>query len=135
MNRRVNMVSVAFLAMVLAACSGLGEPQESGKTVDELLAESNLRITEEANHLVNFNIRGWQYVNRQNVVLEDGPRTRYLVELTSTCPNLQFAQRIGFTSYGRMVRKSDYIVVTDAPGRIERCMIRTFYKLEEIPER
>ena len=133
MNRRVKMVSVGVLAMVLTACSGLGEPRESGKTVDELLAENNLRITEETSHLVNFNIRGLQYINRQNVVLEDGPRTKYLVELNNPCPNLQFAQRIGFTSYGRMVRKSDYIVVTDAPGRIERCMIRTFYNLEKIP--
>ena len=134
MNRHLNTVSAVVLATVLAACSGLGEPQESGKTVDELLAEKNLRITEQTNQLVNFNIRAWQYVNRQNVVLEDGPRTKYLVELNKPCPNLQFAQRIGFTSYGRTVRRSDYIVVTDAPGHIERCMIRTFYDLEEIPK-
>lgn len=127
-------VFAGLLVITLAACSGAGEPKESGQSVDEILAGKNLRITEEVDKLVNFNIRTWQYVNRQNVILEDGPRTKYLVELNSKCPNLEFAQLIAFTSYGRMVHKSDYIIVTDAPGHVERCMIRRFYDLEEIPK-
>ena len=82
------------------------------------------------NQLVNFNIRGFLYVNRENVVLQDGPRD-YLVELGAPCPNLEFANTIAFTSTGRVVRAFDRILVRDAPGRVERCVIKAIYRLEK----
>ena len=62
----------------------------------------------------------------------DGPSRHYLVELNAPCYNLQFAQRIAFTSFGRTLRNTDFIAVTDGPGTVERCFMKTFYTLEKI---
>lgn len=124
-----------LLLVVLSACSGTGEAPEANKSVDEILAEKNLRIVEEIKQLVAFNVHGWLYVNRKNVVLRDGPNKYYLVELNAPCRNLEFAQTIGFTSFGRVVRKNEFIVVQDAPGMVERCSIRKLFKLEKIEDR
>ena len=120
---------------VLGACSGTGEAPEANKTVDEILAGKNLRIVEEIDKVVAFNVHGWLYVNRKNVVLRDGPSKYYLVELNTPCPNLEFAQAIGFTSFGRVVRKNEFIVVTDTPERVERCSILKLFELEKIEDR
>ncbi len=122
-------VSIA-LAISLAACAGSTPKAE--KSVDEILAEKNLRIVEPVKQLINFNIRGWQYVNLQNVVLEDGPSKKYLVELNTPCRNLDYAQRIAFTSFGRVVSKNDKLIVSDGPGHVENCFMKAFYLLEKI---
>jgi hypothetical protein len=116
------------------ACSGVGKSPEEGKTVDQLLAEKSLRIVEEQKTLIAFDIHSWIYINRQNVVLRDGPSRHYLVELNAPCYNLQFAQRIAFTSFGRTLRNTDLFVVTDSPGNVERCYMKKFYILEKIKE-
>ena len=126
------LINIFFIASVslLTACAG-AQP-EAEKTVDEILAENNLAIVEELDRLTAFNINSWQYVNEQNVILVEGVSRRYLVELRPKCPELQWAQRIGFTSFGRIVQKnSDQILVTNGAGRIDRCTIRTFYSLEK----
>lgn len=123
-------LSLAAFTLSLTACSGAQPGAE--KTVDEILAEKNLAVVEELDRLTAFNINSWQYVNEQNVILVEGVSRRYLVELRPRCPELQWAQRIGFTSFGRIVQKnSDQILVTNGAGRVDRCTIRTFYSLEK----
>lgn len=133
----MNHLRIAVLGLFLTmftACSSTGEAPEAGKSVDEILAEKNLKIVEQLDRLVAFNIHGWLSVNRQNVVLRDGPSKYYLVELNAPCPTLDFAQKIGFTSFGRVVSKNDFILVTDMPGSVERCSIQKFFKLEKIED-
>ena len=123
--------AILLLFASLAACSATGEAPETGKSVEELLAEKNLRIVEELKQLVNFNIRGYQYVNRQNVVLQEGVSRNYLVETRAPCPNLEFARTIAFTSTGRVVREFDKLLVRNAPDRVEYCVIKAIYRLEK----
>ena len=130
MNRFKGYVTSLLLAAGLAACAGA--PPEEGKSVEQLLAEKNLRIVEELNQLVNFNIRGYQYVNRQHVVLQEGVSRNYLVETRAPCPNLEFARTIAFTSTGRVVREYDKLLVRDGPQRFEYCVIKALYGLEKI---
>jgi hypothetical protein len=130
MIRITKRLALAALATFMAGCAG--SPPEEGKSVEDLLAEKNLRIVEELNQLVNFNIRGYQYVNRQNVVLQEGVSRNYLVETRAPCPNLEFARTIAFTSTGRVVREYDKLLVRDGPGRVEYCVIKAIYRLEKI---
>ena len=130
MNRFKGYVTSLLLAAGLAACAGA--PPEEGKSVEQLLAEKNLRIVEELNQLVNFNIRGYQYVNRQHVVLQEGVSRNYLVETRAPCPNLEFARTIAFTSTGRVVREYDKLLVRDGPQRLEYCVIKALYRLEKM---
>ena len=129
---RSKILASLCACIFVVACSGTGKPPEEGKSVDELLAEKNLRVVEETNTLVAFNIHSWIYINRENVVLRDGPSRHYLVELNAPCYNLRFAQRIAFTSFGRTLQKSDFIAVVDGPGNLERCFMKNFYTLEKI---
>ena len=129
---RSKILASLSACIFVVACSGTGKAPEEGKSVEELLAEKNLRIVEELNTLIAFDIHSWIYINRQNVVLRDGPSRHYLVELNAPCYNLQFAQRIAFTSFGRTLRNTDFIAVSDAPGNLERCYMNKFYTLEKI---
>ena len=131
MRQIYRSIAILLLFASLAACSATGEAPETGKSVEELLAEKNLRIVEELKQLVNFNIRGYQYVNRQNVVLQEGVSRNYLVETRSPCPNLEFARTIAFTSTGRVVREFDKLLVRNAPDRVEYCVIKAIYRLEK----
>ena len=129
---RLRLTGYLSAILVLAGLTGCaGAPPEQGKSVDELLAEKNLRIVEELNQLVNFNIRGYQYVNRQNVVLQEGVSRNYLVETRAPCPNLEFARTIAFTSTGRVVREYDKLLVRNGPDRVEYCVIKAIYRLEK----
>jgi hypothetical protein len=128
MKVRLLPVGVLF-ATLLAACAGA--PPEAEKTVDELLAEKGLEIVEELDRLTVFNVHSWQYVNDHNVILEEGVSRRYLVELRNSCPETQWAQRIAFTSFGRIVENTDRILVTNGGGRVDRCTMKTFYRLEK----
>ena len=130
MNPIFRTLLIATGAMMLAACAG--RAPEEGKSVDELLAEKNLRNVEELRQLTAFNIHSWLYIDLQNVVLRDGPNRHYLIALNNPCQNLRFARDIAFTSFGRTLRNTDYIAVTDAPGNIERCFMKKFYRLEII---
>ena len=130
MKQILRTVLVALSVILLSACAG--KAPEEGKSVDELLAEKDLRIVEELRQLTAFNIHSWIYIDQQNVVLRDGPNRHYLIELNTPCQNLRFAQNIAFTSFGRTLRNTDYIAVTDGPGNIERCFMKSFYRLEKI---
>lgn len=130
MNTILKSIVIPSLVALLCACAG--SPPEPEKTVDQILADKNLEIAEEISQLVAFNVRGWQYVNRQNVILEDGPSKKYLVELNRTCHNLDYAHVIGFTSFGRVVSKSEKLIVRDGSGRADHCLIKTIYRLEKI---
>jgi hypothetical protein len=129
---RSRILPILSACLLVAACSGTGSPPEEGKSVEELLAEKDLRIVEQMNTLVAFNIHSWLYVNQRNVVLRDGPSKHYLVELNLPCQNLRFAREIAFTSFGRTLRNTDYLIVTDAPGNLERCFMKNFYRLEKM---
>jgi len=130
MNAYFRRLIVAGCIAVLAACAGA--PPEEGKTVDELLADRGLRVVGEVRQLINFNIRGFLYINRENVVLQDGPSRNYLVTLTAPCPNLGFASTIAFTSTGRVVRAFDKILVRETPERVEQCIIKSIHELEKM---
>ena len=125
-------LSSLLLTAGLAACAGA--PPEEGKSVEQLLADMNLRVVEELKQLTNFNIRGYRYVNRQNVVLQEGVSRNYLVETRTPCPNLEFARTIAFTSTGRTVREFDKLLVRNAPGGVEYCVIKKLYRLEKIDD-
>ena len=134
MKSSVKAAFLSLLLILLAACAGTDESSKANPSVEDVLAEKNLRIVEEINQLINFNIRGWQYVNWENVILEDGPSRIYLVELTAQCRELQWAQRIAFTSFGRAVTRNERIMVTDGGGYTRHCLIKALYELEKIPK-
>lgn len=121
---------VSGLVLTLSTCAGTSPKTE--KSVDEILTEKNLKIVEEVDKLINFNIHGWEYVNIRNVVLIDGPSKKYLVELNGPCRNLDYAQAIAFTSFGRVVSKNEKLIVRDGPGHAESCFMKAFYRLEKI---
>jgi hypothetical protein len=128
MNRGLLPIG-ALLFTLLTACAG--SPPEAEKTVDEILAQKGLAIAEELDRLTVFNVHSWQYVNDYNVILEEGVSRRYLVELRTHCPETQWAQRIAFTSFGRIVETTDRILVTNGGGHVDRCTMRAFYRLEK----
>ena len=71
-------------------------------------------------------IRSWQAVDAQHVLLNIGPHERYLVAFGQACHSLPFAGRIGVSSSNEFVYAGfDYITAGS-----QRCKIKSIVTLE-----
>ena len=131
MKQLIDAILAALFVFGLSACAGSGAPTETANP-EQILAEKGFTRGKEINQLMNFQIRGWQYVDRQNVILEDGPSRRYLVTLAAPCHPLQNAYSIAFTSKVNTVTRNDRLLVRQAPGHPMTCYIDRLYELEKL---
>lgn len=71
-------------------------------------------------------IRSWQAVDAQHVLLNIGPHERYLVAFGQACHSLPFAGRIGVSSSNEFVYAGfDYITAGS-----QRCKIKSIFSLK-----
>jgi hypothetical protein len=122
------LVLLIFAALTVYSATRAGEQ----KSVEEILANSNLIIVEEVKFLPGPYVRGWQKVNKQNVVLEVVQSKLYLVELNKPCDIFESATNVTLGTGGRTVYKNDSIIVRPGKGRrnIGFCQIKAIYRLE-----
>ncbi len=72
-------------------------------------------------------IRSWQAVDAQHMLLNIGPHERYLVEFGQACHSLPFAERIGVSSSNDFVYAGfDYVTAGN-----QRCKIKSIVTLAE----
>lgn len=116
---------LALTALVLAGCESIdGEPTPAGLAA----YENDPRLGEPVRQICFASqIDGFSMTERRTVLLHDG-RKRYMVELYSSCPDLDFAQAIGLVSPSACLSRGDSIFVTGISGpsgpRRGRCMIK-----------
>jgi hypothetical protein len=108
------ITTVLMAAAALSACAGGLDRRK-----DDTAAQ---RYQDYAGGPVEgFNIirlDGWTPVSRNRLVVWNAPSEAYLVTVWTSCPDLQFADRIGVTSTTRRVSKFESIRVGD-----QRCPI------------
>lgn len=116
-------------ALLLVACAG---SLDRDQTTEQKLAKLDYQILDPVDHISNFNISGWSYVDDFNVVFKGGHSDHYLLTLKQRCLNLRNAIGIAFSTTTGRVSRFDRILVRDPTGLgPESCLIDRIYKLKK----
>ena len=124
------LVLTLSLILGLAACAA---PDVDRPTVDDQLLEMGLIRSEEEARIPTYRINGWNHLDDKHLIVNAGVKDRYLVELLGSCPDLDFAVSIGFTTTGvnRLDQFGNILVRRSGGGR-EYCPIQNIQKLMPI---
>jgi hypothetical protein len=58
-----------------------------------------------------FNINGWESLARDKLIVWTGVNEAYMLTVWSTCPDLEFVQRVGLQHTGSMISRLDSVRV------------------------
>lgn len=122
------LLATPLAAMLTACATSAGAPP----TVEELLAERDLRIAESVDRIFDYRISGWNYLDRQHLILLDGVNRKYLVTLVRQCDGLQSNEVIAHTSTINTLTTFDRFLVRDFGHIVDHCYIESLHRLEEI---
>jgi hypothetical protein len=131
-------ISIALLVPVVAlmmacATSPTETSSEETSALDKYLASQQATLGPSVEQISEFRLNGWNYVDRQRVILTVGVNERYLVELRTPCHGLIGAETIGFSTTTSYLTRFDYLLVRDRASQItERCYIDGIYKMSDV---
>lgn len=132
MDKLKTMAILLVSALLLAAC-GQQLLRDESLPLDDRLATLGYRQGEQVKSLWRTDIDGWQYLDKRHMVLGTGPGRSYLIEFSSPCRNLNFSNRISYSSTVGALTTLDKIVSIDSGGFPEHCLIGNIYRLEKLP--
>ena len=126
-------VLTSVFTLLLSACT---TTQSEPQTVEQLLAEKGYTIGPPTDRIEQFRFNGWNYLDREHVMLTLPDSRNYLISLRVSCNGLYRAQAIGFSNIGSgsFLTNSDTLIVRDN-GNVgesvvsERCMIESMNEL------
>jgi hypothetical protein len=101
--------------------------------LEERLATLGYRQGEPVKSVWQIDIDGWQYLDKRHMVLGTGPGRTYLIEFSYPCRNLNFSNRIAYSTTVGTLTTLDKIVSIDSGGFPEHCLIGEIYRLEKVP--
>jgi hypothetical protein len=64
-----------------------------------------------AKRVENYRVDGWNYLDDKHILIYAGPSRRFLITTLADCPQLNWAEHIGFTSTTSYLTKLDKLVV------------------------
>ena len=124
---RTAWISLATsLSLVMTAC---GTTQSEPKTVEQLLDEKGFTIGEPTERIQQFRFNGWNYLDREHVIVSVTASRDYLVSLRVSCNGLFGAEVIAFSNTGSYLTDFDTLLVRDQARVLERCPIRSINEL------
>ena len=114
--------------VVTACTSQKSEPS----SVEQLLAERGFEVGEPVERIQRFRVNGWNYLDRQNVIVTVDASRRFLISLRVTCNSLLGAEVIAFTNTVSYLTTFDNMLVRDRVSIVERCPIQSMHELKRI---
>lgn len=125
--------TVLLAALFALAASSCATTQQAPQSLEDLLKDKNYRMGQEVDRIQNYTINGWNYVNRENLILHDGVNRRYLVTFRNMCQGLPDNELVAYTTTTSQLTKFDKFLVRDKGSRIiDHCYIQSLHKLEKI---
>lgn len=122
--------AAAALLVLSSACTSM---EKAGGPVDlaQALQQRGYRLGETLRSLPSFSLSGWSYIDEHHIQIDDGPGRDYLVKFTSPCPELAWADRIGYTTTAGTFSRMERILARDM-GRPVSCLVEALYRLERV---
>ncbi len=117
-----------FMAMVLlvGAC---GTTQSEPQSLDQILADKGYSMGPSIERIQQFRVNGWNYLDREHVIVTVDASRRYLVSLRVSCNSLFGAEVIAFTNTVNYLTTFDQLLVQDNTRIPERCPIESMNEL------
>ncbi|MGA9572416.1 MAG: DUF6491 family protein [Lysobacterales bacterium] len=131
MKQRIifNTVSGVILVLMLVSCASQAPVSVP---LEEKLAQQGFTLGEQVNKVINFQVSGWNNVDRKHVIMNFGASRNYLVTLRTSCNSLLGATVISFSTTVGMLTDNDKLLVRDSSQHIAQCYISTIHELEKI---
>lgn len=121
-------VLTAMLASMLAACAN--NPPET--SLDEKLAQLGYSLGEPVRRVINFQISGWNSVDRKHVIMNFGASRYYLLTLRTSCDGLRSATVLNFSTTAGSLTANDKLLVRNDSHHLSQCFISTIHELQKI---
>lgn len=120
---------IAAAAIALGACASQAKPQLS---LEQQLQKRDYEIIGPVERIQNYQLMGWNSLDRYNLIVLSSPSRAYLVTVKPPCNNLRFADTIGITSTAGTVTLFDSVLINENPGGfLERCWIGNLQELKQ----
>ncbi len=126
-------VLTSIFTFLLSACT---TTQSGPQTVEQLLAKKGYTIGPPTDRVEQFRFTGWNYLDREHVMLTLPGSRHYLISLRVSCNSLYGAHVIDFSNIGSgsFLTNSDTLIVRDngnvqESGIPEHCMIESMNEL------
>lgn len=110
-------------ACVGAAGNGNGNGNTPSKTLTEKLEKYKYEQGAPVESINNYELDGWNYIDRTHIVIHTGPSRDYLVTVMTPCNDLPSAENIAFTTTTGKLTRFDKLMVRGAGGFVQHCPI------------
>jgi hypothetical protein len=128
--KTATLALTAGIALVAASCATM---QQTPRTLDETLKAQGYRIAEPVDRVYNYTINGWNYVDRDHLILLDGVNRHYLVTFRNQCHGLPGSALVAYTTTASQLTAFDKFLVKDPASKIiDRCYIESLHRLDRI---
>jgi hypothetical protein len=123
MKAITNMISIFIISLMVTACATTQSKPPEKYNFDNELAE--------ATGISNFQIKSWEEIDYQSLILRTNVNDYYLIVLQQPTLNLPFSENIGVTITVNDVKPGyDNVVIKDSTG-IKSYVIHKIYKLKD----
>jgi Family of unknown function (DUF6491) len=133
------LAAIFFIIISISACTSSTTPGNtaaaSSKTLspDQAAAKKGYVIVKPVKQIRDYLIDGWNYIDKQNLVLHSSPSRSYLLALKRSCHDLNSTENIFTeTRTGVLMAGLDAIMVRPRHNNITQpCYIESMYLLKK----
>ena len=120
-------------SILLSACSSTGEPRPA-LTPEQAAAKKGYEIVKPVKQVRDYTLDGWNYIDKQNLLMHSTPSKKYLLTFKRRCHDLNNQEHITFeTRTGVLMAGLDAIKVPSRNSSIAvPCYIENIYLLKKI---
>lgn len=131
-HTRARRVSLRALALIILGAAA-AHAADNDKTLEEKLAKQKYEKGAPVEYINDYELDGWNYIDRNHIVIHTGPSRDYLITVMTPCSDLASAENIAFTTTTHKLTKFDRLMVRGAGGIQQDCPIRAINELKKKP--
>lgn len=118
LSRQHLLFTILFCTITTAATAA-----DNSKSLAEKLEKHKYEQGAAVDSINNYELDGWNYIDRTHIVIHTGPSRDYLVTVMTPCNDLSTAENIAFTTTSSKLTKFDKLMVRGAGGIVQHCPI------------
>jgi len=129
MKTPVKTITTSFIVLLVMAGCAANSTQPI--PLDEKLSQRSYVVGTTVKSIRDYQINGWNSIDRLHLIITAGASDRYLVTLRNACDGLRSAEVIVFKTTVGNLSRLDKLLVRGQGGFLERCYIDTIHTLNK----
>ena len=128
-------ISLIALLSFLSACSTVGSFPPP-LTPEQAAEKKGFEIAKKVAYAQRYRLSGWNYVDKQNVIIYSSPKHSYLLTLKTRCYDLNSSEVLAFENTAGTIRAGfDRLILPPRNGIKNECYIDEIYLLNKLPSK